>query len=207
MCWQYSGWCSPGCVCLHCCWSAVHCWLFFILLCTRAYSNEQLPTQSVHSLYCYVGLFQLQDFIFVKTCAVFVVPSLYGKSFFWPIYLLPVQCHSQILCGCNSIQVVLSWTRPSASLWATLLMEICLFVFEPLPCLGKGSLAGSPPILCSVCQVHFLPACQQRHCRAVVKDAEIKVAYTALKTKHWTFWVLYFMYVYILVVWLYGKLR
>jgi len=46
--------------------AGVHCWLVFSLLCTRipwAYATELFPAQSVHSLYCYVGLFQMQDFV------------------------------------------------------------------------------------------------------------------------------------------------
>lgn len=79
-------------------------------------------------------------------------------------------------------------------------MAIDLFVFETLPYLEKGSSASSPPVLCSICQVHILPACQQRHHGTVVKDAEIKVAYTALKMKHCILRVLYFMYLCVLVV-------
>lgn len=71
-------------------------------------------------------------------------------------------------------------------------MAIYLLVFEPLPYLEKGSLASSPPSLGSVCQVHILPSCQQRHYGTVVKDAEI--ADTALKIEHCTLRVLYFMY-------------
>lgn len=151
--------------------AGVHCWLVS-LLCTRtpwAYSTELLPTQSVHSLYCYVGLYQMQNFIFVKPCAFFVGPSL--------AYLCMVALHSgPSTSPPSSVSLtkfvcvqyhpdrlkILNSTRRSTSPWGTPLMTDYHFAFEPLHCFEQDSLASSPPILWSICQVHILPACQQR---------------------------------------------
>lgn len=102
----------------------------------------------VYSSCSTLSLLKLVQFLLSRLC--------YGESFFWPIYLLPVQCHSQILCRCNSTQVVLNRTSPSASPWGTPLMAIYLFVFEPLAYLEECSLASSPSSLCSICQVQLV---------------------------------------------------